>query len=744
MIKLKNVKKNFNKGKITAINNTTLTFNNTGLTALLGPSGCGKTTLLNCIGGLDNINKGQIIINNEPLKKNMDKIRNNNIGYIFQDYKLLNNLTVFENVALSLKLIGIKDKKEIETRVNYCLETVGMLRYKKRLAFMLSGGEKQRVAIARALVKDANIILADEPTGNLDSKNSIEIMNLIKTIAKSKLIILVTHEQQLAKFYADRIIEIKDGVVINDYKNDHNDELDYQIETKFYLKDYQNNKTLENIKIYSNEEINPNLEIVIAKNNIYIKTNDNKNIEVINEQSNIEFINDNYKKIKQNQLIDTFEIQPIKHKKYSSVYKNTTFIKEGFQKVFSYSKIKKILLLGYVISSVLIVYALSTTAASNTHLEQNYAKTNQNYRLNEYHKLSLEQINQLDVKYTIPGTSILNVELVTDDFLQLSNETITWIDISVVDLNTIKDDQIIYGNKPDNEEEILIDTLLVEKYLKLDYSLQNANIIKAEDFINKYIKKDNIKYKITGITNTNNPSIYLNTADLINIISNDIKITDKQLNYNEILTNNQNEKINDIITINQQQFKVVGYHEEIHSYLVNEQTLKDYLFQIKKELTIYTDNELEGFTYPFEQEKIRYISQKELQASAIQATALMFTIASIVQIYLIMRSSFLSRIKEVAIKRAIGLKKIDIYKMFIGESIAITTITSIPGVILMSYIIDNLSKTTIFEQFLVINPLMFLTSIFIVTTANIIFGLLPVVATLSKTPSYILSRHDLE
>jgi len=178
MIKLEKVNKYFNRhrrNQIHIINNTSLELEQKGLVAILGESGSGKTTLLNAIGGLDKVNRGKIYINGNKITRKtshkVDKIRNLNIGYIFQDYKLIENISVFENIAMSLKMVGLKDKKEIEKRVNYVLEAVKMERYKKRPASMLSGGEKQRVAIARALVKNPSIVIADEPTGNLDSKN---------------------------------------------------------------------------------------------------------------------------------------------------------------------------------------------------------------------------------------------------------------------------------------------------------------------------------------------------------------------------------------------------------------------------------------------------------------------------------------------------------------------------------------------------------------------------------------------
>ena len=162
MVKIEKVNKYFNKrrkNKIHIINNTSLEFENKGLVAILGESGSGKTTLLNAIGGLDKVNKGKIYINGQKITKRrsytIDKIRNLNIGYIFQDYKLIENKSVFENIAISLKMIGLKNKKEIEKRVNYVLEAVNMYRYRNRPAGMLSGGEKQRIAkIGRASCRE--------------------------------------------------------------------------------------------------------------------------------------------------------------------------------------------------------------------------------------------------------------------------------------------------------------------------------------------------------------------------------------------------------------------------------------------------------------------------------------------------------------------------------------------------------------------------------------------------------------
>ena len=305
MIKLDKVNKYYYRGKpnqIHVIDNTSMEIPEKGILTLLGPSGCGKTTLLNAIGGLDKIDSGSITIDDDCITKRSagkkDDIRNAKIGYIFQNFNLLDDRTVFENVAIALRMVGIKDKQIIKERVNYCLRAVGIYQYRNKNANALSGGQRQRVAIARAIVKNPRIIIADEPTGNLDSANTIEVMNVIKKISKERIVILVTHERKIAEFYSDYICELKDGKIVEAYNNDSSKYLDYQLENKIYLKDMPVSKSFNqdgvNLGIYSDEEREANINIVIRGGNLYIDTDGKFNI--VGEDSNvelIEMINDN-------------------------------------------------------------------------------------------------------------------------------------------------------------------------------------------------------------------------------------------------------------------------------------------------------------------------------------------------------------------------------------------------------------------------------------------------------------------
>ena len=222
MIKLKNVYKQYiskKNDKTTALNNITLEFENNGMTFILGKSGSGKTTLLNVIGGLDCCDSGEIeildISNKKFDEKDYDSYRNTYVGFIFQDFNLLEEYNVYDNITIALKL----QKKTIdESKLNDLLLKLNLIDFKNRKVNELSGGQKQRVAIARALIKNPKIILADEPTGNLDSETSKQVLDLLKEISKEKLVIIVSHDKESAKNYGDRIIEIKDGNIISDSK----------------------------------------------------------------------------------------------------------------------------------------------------------------------------------------------------------------------------------------------------------------------------------------------------------------------------------------------------------------------------------------------------------------------------------------------------------------------------------------------------------------------------------------------
>ena len=808
MIKLKGVNKYFNKGKknqIHVINDTTVNLGTSGLVALLGPSGSGKTTLLNAIGGLDKVNKGDIFVDGQKITgrgaAKVDKIRNLNIGYIFQDYKLVDNMTVYENVAMALKMIGIKDQKEIKKRITYVLETLGIYRYRNRLCGMLSGGERQRVGIARAIAKNPKIIIADEPTGNLDSANTIEIMNIIKAISRDRLVVLVTHEVELAKFYASRIIELKDGKIEKDYENLTDDSLNYRLDHKFYLKDFDTQESVSgqavNVNFYGDAEDKLDIDVVVKNGNIYIKTKNSQRVEVIDDHSMIEFVDDHFKEIDKtlyeeykfdfDEVVDT----SIKEK-YSSIIGFFPSLLYGFKKVMKYPLIKKLLLIGFILAGVFITYSLSTIYASLDVQDKDFINANKDYISVDMPKIEVDRYEEYEampeVEYILPGdgTAMMTINL---DFYYQSSWAQADFSGSLTDINKITESDLIYGRMPENQYEIVIDNFTAEKMFEYGMCKQ-VGITSAEQLIGMEANMPNMKpFTIVGITDKVQPLIYVDPDMFIDISYNKNEdfyeeegLSKNIFNYEtvpRVFTLKTGElpdepyetlisydyvydyyigKELDDVKVNGHKLKVVGYYEssEISDvYLVNQETIK---YSIISEATSFTvaptdmDETLAALIEEknlsaqssYEKARQEYVEGKmDMVRSTIILGAIMLAI-SLIEVLLMTRSSFLSRIKEIGIFRAIGVKKTDIYKMFLGEIFAITTMSSLVGILLMSYALYKLSKVSYLSTMFAMNPVVFFGAIIIVYVFNSIVGLIPVFNTMRKTPAAILARHDVD
>ena len=810
MIKLKGVNKYFNKGKknqIHVINDTTLELGSKGLVALLGPSGSGKTTMLNAIGGLDKVNSGDIFVDGVKITSKsaskIDEIRNLNIGYIFQDYKLIDNMTVYENVAMVLRMIGIKDEEEIKKRINYILETLGIYRYRNRMADMLSGGERQRVGIARAIAKNPKIIIADEPTGNLDSANSIEIMNIIKAISREKLVVLVTHEVELAKFYASRIIEIKDGKVIDDYHNNTDDNLDYKLDNKFYLKDFEKNESLSgnslNVNFYGNKEDSVNMDIVVKNGNIYIKSHSDMRVEVVDSNSAIEFVDDHYKEMDKS-LYESYKfdfdkvIDSNMPEKYSSIIGFFPSLIRGFKKIASYPLMKKLLFAGFLLSGVFITYAMSSMYASLDVKDKDFVKSNKEYLEVEIPKISVEKYLEYEsmdaVKYMFPKSASVNMYLDLNFYYQTSGGAFSILTGDLTDINSISEEDLIMGRMPENPYELVIDKMAAERMLNMGESKQ-VGINSVEQLIGKPLSlKPMNDFTVVGITDKAEPLIYAEPSLFTDIIynsysdggmdgeentsakifqnyetwgeeytlkkgrlpENDYEVLVPYSKASEMPLNKQIET-----KVNGQKLKVVGYYENPDNseiYLVNGSTIKYALITESKSFDVAPSDKESAMSYfqsqninvknTYEKEKEEYIAQQKKSTRSTIILGIVMIAVSLVEILLMIRSSFLSRIKEIGIYRAIGVKKTDIYKMFLGEIFAITTVSSLVGIGIMTYILSKLCNISYLSSMIALNPVVIGGAILTVYLFNSMVGLIPVFTTMRKTPAAILARHDVD
>ncbi len=340
MISIRGLHKFYNKGRqneIHVINDVTLDLPEKGMVAVFGKSGCGKTTLLNVIGGLDKFGSGSLTIENQSISENTDLIRNQYIGYIFQNYNLNKEESCFDNVADALRLCGMSDYSEIEARVTAALTNVGMERFSKRTPETLSGGQQQRIAIARAIVKNPRIILADEPTGNLDEANTVMIMDLLKEIARDHLVLLVTHEASLVDYYCDLVIELEDGRIVSQRKNASADGYTARDKNDIYLGELDRSEISdENVQIeyYGEKPSEPiRIKIVNSGAKVYLRVASER-VQILDEYSEIKLKDGIYEKKDSahtgKKSIDMSALPPVKGTKFGSLFSLKSSLKSGY------------------------------------------------------------------------------------------------------------------------------------------------------------------------------------------------------------------------------------------------------------------------------------------------------------------------------------------------------------------------------------------------------------------------------
>ena len=340
MIKINHLDKYYNRGaenEIHVLNDVSMELPDRGMIAIFGQSGCGKTTLLSVIGGLDRANGGTVEINGTAMSVDDPVIRNKEIGVIFQNYSLNREETVAENVADALRLCGMQDASEIEERVEAALVGVGMNMYKDRLPDTLSGGQQQRVAIARAIVKNPPVLLADEPTGNLDETNTILVMDILKAMSKDRLVLLVTHEANLVDCYCDTVVELKDGAVADVRKNEDANGYFAKKRNEIFLgeleKDVTENKKLS-VEYYGDTPGRPvKITVVNHGGRLFLKVHNDK-VTILDDTSEVKLregvFDAKEEQASKEKSIDMSKLTPIAGKEYGRLFRFGQTVKNGF------------------------------------------------------------------------------------------------------------------------------------------------------------------------------------------------------------------------------------------------------------------------------------------------------------------------------------------------------------------------------------------------------------------------------
>lgn len=808
MLEVKNLNKYYNKKKsnqIHVINNTTFKLGSTGLVSILGHSGSGKTTLLNSLCGIDKVDSGEIIIDGITISKynanQMDDLRNKYFGYIFQNYNLNTNLSVFENVAFSLKLLGLTDPKEIEERTMRALKIVRMDKYKNRLSKNLSGGQMQRVSIARAIVKDAKIILADEATGNLDRKNTVIIMSILREIANERLVVMVTHEKELAYAYSDRILEIQDGVVIKDIENEAmSQEYSYDDENIIHLGDYQKDELVSDSntsvnRYYTTDKGNIKIDFIVKDNQVFIQTSSPMEVRIIDENSLVKF--DYHKKEDfKTPLIDKSEVKidPIDESKVKAKYRVNFFkvVIDSIIKLFSGRSIKRFVLMAFMISAFLLTVSFGLLRGFGSIDERKFMTTNKDLVKVEINNVTrktyediYDEISSRDDVYSIVY-SVRDVEITTPKYDGDDDTYERRIPLSVLIQNA--DDYNIEQSLIDKLDE---DSVIIDKYVIDILFKSSGRYFQTEKMIlQQKIIVNGKEYKIAGVTNQESLNIYVkkSVSERMNLENAEIRLAEYlDRNHYEILIGytydglNPGEIILDRDTYDlhrRQGKKTIDYYGVTFKikqgvYIIaknlgankamlaeDARRLERYrLFDIINDndksfgsaaMYVYTKDyqafmdDYEGtivsVSSHYHNAKVQYESFYLGISTTIAVISGIVFIAPLIMLYFLMRSSTISKIREIAINRSLGMRNSAAIAMQFYELVSIISLYAIPGYILA--IVFMLVTNGIFAEY-ALDAITLGGSLLLIFAIIIVVGLLPIIRIVEKVPQKMITKYDI-
>lgn len=537
MIHIKNLNKYYNKGKtneIHVINNTTITLEDTGLICILGESGSGKTTLMNTISGLDDFYDGEIEVDGISIKKYGDKrqerVRDEKFGYIFQNYYLLQDRTVEYNIMLALSLYDIPDQDK-EERIDYVLRAVDMWKYKKRLVSNLSGGQQQRIAIARALAKAPKVIFADEPTGNLDERNTMRIMGILKKISENCLVVVVTHEKSIADFFADKILWITDGAIEKQIDKNKNTFYEYMEDINIYLREYSKTEASEGnvrLEVYGNEKIpEAKFQLICDNGKIYIHAEEYENIVFLGSADEKKMVDAKKPTVnlKDMEEVDYSldHIEGAKKPKMSvgeimDIAKTNIKILGRKQIFLAVTLITMSVMIVLIMQDILSVLRVDeqALATADSHYYKVSAQKNAMITDKEY----MNYFSSLTDRFQEKGfdTNIVPVVKLCYQYRgyeQLENVNYDMDGYSIVPVDQISEKDLIYGRMPENDQEVVADRWVLENFMESTVGVRNVMDDITQAVGSTITNSEGLELTIVGISGTNEPTIYISRDIMI-------------------------------------------------------------------------------------------------------------------------------------------------------------------------------------------------------------------------------------
>ena len=697
MISLRNISKKY--GNNIALDSISLDFREREFVAILGESGSGKSTLLNIIGGLDRYDSGELFIKGinavNYKDRDWDNYREKKLGFIFQGYNLIEHLNVLENVKSSLLYRKRMDKNRVCLEI---LEALGIKGLAKRNVKDLSGGEKQRVAIARALVKDPEVLLCDEPTGALDSKNGMEIMKLLKGVSKNKLVIMVTHSEELAKKYADRIIRIKDGIITYDSNE--------------YKTNVINNKKIKSQK----RRLSISEAIKLSYNNLRLRKRRTLLVSIAGSIGIIGIaliisLSNGVKEYINKEEKNTFSYYPIEINKQTINYSNI----DSSSADDITCKDGKICTKDDISNSNEVV---DTLALKNNNLIKLKKYLDDNIDIKKYSNINYNYNLELNIYSTNYNKVNPTSKTFTNNVLGTNSNTI------FREINITNRYDLLAGSYPKKYNDLV---LVVDKDNKINMSLLYYLDIEDINELNRQIKQSNNKLVLDN-----------NSYDYNELLNKEFKLVlntsfyDKNNSWFKINDENRIKKIIDdsisirivgIIKDGNGDSSYVGYNKDLLNFVVDNNKKSDiYMDQVNNpEIDVLTNRKFENITYndrllslggidydnpesieiypnSFDAKKeikrvLKEYNEKQLDKDKISYTDILdvlletitaiiniisYILIALVAISLIVSSimiaivthiSVLERTKEIGILRSIGAAKKDITRLFLGEKL---------------------------------------------------------------------------
>ncbi len=552
MIRIDQLKKTYDrrsKHARSVLHGLSFTLPDTGFVCILGASGCGKTTLLNAIGGLDAFDSGCITTDSAEIKRQNSRImeleRNANFGYIFQNYYLLSEHSVAYNVYLGMHSLPLSKQEKLR-RVREALKKVDMLRYRKRAVGQLSGGQQQRVAIARAIAREPKVIFADEPTGNLDEANTVNICSILKELSQNSLVVMVTHEERIASCFADRIITLSDGSILSDTTEWSRSAIEAGEKDALYTADYAEECMLGeqiSLRLLHAEDAAPvKITVVAERDRIVIKTDDSR-IVLSSEQNAPPKLIEGERPVLSFNLHSPEKMHAEKEQCDAKKRKrNTGNAKLGFLFLWKEAKflvsgkkrnkfatavfiILLSLMLSMTISDIITTAYIDpedfVTTDSHTlslRFNRGEAVSDTVWSLDEFKKLYMKHLDASGLDFDYMLSTNTEFEYIDTALPQIGQLSLALQGASYVHISRLDQNDLIYGRMPERFDEIVVDRWIIDKALAEEGIVQNV-IPNSKYLLGKTLKasKKGFSPTIVGICDSGEPDIYMGTEALLSI-----------------------------------------------------------------------------------------------------------------------------------------------------------------------------------------------------------------------------------